>query len=240
MLEMQLKSGFLSWVVSEMMMLYSVTSECLVAVRVSELMVVLCCAVNEYLLHVVVWRQKVRSCWRSTAVLLSTTLGSETTSLWLVRRDWLRAVPLNRFLLTFFYLYKYLSVYFDSGFHTECTGTKSVQATAKWKLLRWSTQFILMATLRSRCGHYIFALWFVSSSFFFFLASPQWSQIGCVPYLHTWCGPSANLECMSEMRCMWLAENTGRKKSPSGHHHTTLSSYIFAIKADIDNRKKTC
>jgi len=29
-----------------------------------------------------------------------------------------------------------------------------------------------------------------------------------------------------------------RKKSPSGHHPTTLSGYIFAIEACIDNRKK--
>jgi len=28
------------------------------------------------------------------------------------------------------------------------------------------------------------------------------------------------------------------KKSPSGHHPTTLSGYIFATKARIDNRKK--
>jgi len=28
------------------------------------------------------------------------------------------------------------------------------------------------------------------------------------------------------------------KKSPSGHNHTTLSGYIFARKARIDNRKK--
>ena len=28
------------------------------------------------------------------------------------------------------------------------------------------------------------------------------------------------------------------KKSPSAHHHTILSGYIFAIKACIDNRKK--
>jgi len=41
---------------------------------------------------------------------------------------------------------------------------------------------------------------------------------------------------------MRLAENTGRKKSskksPSAHHRTTLSGYIFATKARIDNRKK--
>jgi len=45
---------------------------------------------------------------------------------------------------------------------------------------------------------------------------------------------------MSEMCCMWLTENTRRKKSPSGHHRTTLSGCIFATKASIDNRKKTC
>jgi len=39
---------------------------------------------------------------------------------------------------------------------------------------------------------------------------------------------------------MRLAENTGRKKSPSVHHRTTLSGYIFAIRACIDNWKETC
>jgi len=29
-----------------------------------------------------------------------------------------------------------------------------------------------------------------------------------------------------------------RQKSPSGHHPTTLSGYIFATKACMDNRKK--
>jgi len=29
-----------------------------------------------------------------------------------------------------------------------------------------------------------------------------------------------------------------RKKSPSGHHRTTLSGYILVTKACIDNRKK--
>jgi len=48
---------------------------------------------------------------------------------------------------------------------------------------------------------------------------------------------SANFECMSEMCCTRLTENTGRKKSPSAHHRTTLSGYIFATKVHIDNRK---
>jgi len=40
------------------------------------------------------------------------------------------------------------------------------------------------------------------------------------------------------MRCSGLAGNAGPKKSPSGHHCTTLSGCIFATKAHIDNRKK--
>jgi len=46
---------------------------------------------------------------------------------------------------------------------------------------------------------------------------------------------------MSEMCSTRLAGNTGRKKSPSAHHRTTLSGYIFATrpKARIENQKKT-
>jgi len=44
------------------------------------------------------------------------------------------------------------------------------------------------------------------------------------------------------MCCMRLARNTGPPKiatdSPFAHNRTTLSSYIFATKARIDNRKK--
>jgi len=95
-----------------------------------------------------------------------------------------------------------------------------------------------MAAVHSRCGHYIFVL-FLSSFFLgFFLASSQWSQTGCLPHLHTWCGFSANLECRSEMYCMRLPENTGCQKSPSRHHCATLSGCIFAAKACIDNLKK--
>jgi len=40
------------------------------------------------------------------------------------------------------------------------------------------------------------------------------------------------------MCCTWLAENTGCRNSPSAHHRTTLSGYIFATKAHINNREK--
>jgi len=44
---------------------------------------------------------------------------------------------------------------------------------------------------------------FSSCGFFFlsfFLAYSHRSHIGCLPYFHTWCGLSANLECMWNMR----------------------------------------
>jgi len=88
------------------------------------------------------------------------------------------------------------------------------------------------------CGHiYIFVLFLLS---ILFPRRSQRSQIGCLPYFYTWRGLlSANLECRSEMCCTWLAENTEPKKSPSGHHRTNLSRYIFATKAHIDNREKS-
>jgi len=63
---------------------------------------------------------------------------------------------------------------------------------------------------------YIFILSFVLSSFFRHLISAI------------------------ETCCTRLAGNAGCKKSPSAHHCTTLSGYIFATKARIDNWKKTC
>ena len=38
-------------------------------------------------------------------------------------------------------------------------------------------------------------------------------------------------------RCKYRTQKVA-KKSPSGHHRTTLSGYIFATKARINNRKK--
>ena len=42
---------------------------------------------------------------------------------------------------------------------------------------------------------------------------------------------------LHEARCKYRTQKS-RQKSPSGHHRTTLSGYIFANKACIDNRKK--
>jgi len=100
--------------------------------------------------------------------------------------------------------------------------------------------FIVMVALWNRADHYIFILFLLLLLSFFprlISAVGDW-LLGCLPYFGTWCGLSVNLECRSEMRCRWLAANTGRKKSPSRHHRTTLSGHIFATKACINKLKK--
>ena len=52
------------------------------------------------------------------------------------------------------------------------------------------------------------------------------SEIGCLPYFHTWCGLSANLECMSEMCCTRLAENT-QKSSFWLMHVSTIGKNLL-------------
>ena len=74
------------------------------------------------------------------------------------------------------------------------------------------------------------------------MAYSQQLQIWCLPYFHTWCGLSANLECRSQMCCTRLSENTGcnnyAEKSPSVHHRTTLPGSIFATKALLSIGRK--
>ena len=79
----------------------------------------------------------------------------------------------------------------------------------------------------------IFSSCFFLLSFFFLLFFPRLISAvgdGCLPYFGTWCGPSANLECRSEMRCTRLAANTGRKKSPkiaiSAPSHNFVGPYL--------------
>ena len=111
----------------------------------------------------------------------------------------------------------------------------------KWLLLLlfislWPPYVIGQAIIFLPCGFYL-----LLSFFFFFLAWSHQPHIGCLPYFGNWCGLSANLDCRSEMCCTRLAGNIGckiKQKSPSGHHRTNLSSWIFATKACIDNRKK--
>jgi len=71
----------------------------------------------------------------------------------------------------------------------------------------------------------------VSSIFLlsFFLAYSQPSQIGCLPYFHTWCSLSVNFGSRSEMCCTRLAENTGCKKSQKIRHLGTIAQLLWAV-----------
>jgi len=97
-----------------------------------------------------------------------------------------------------------------------------------------------MATLYNRAGHYIFALWFPSSSFFYLFPrliseAADWMSI-ILPHM-VW--PERefrmHLKCAA---CTRLAGNTGRKKiailTPSRNF---VGLYIYGTKSCIDNRK---
>jgi len=72
---------------------------------------------------------------------------------------------------------------------------------------------------------------FLLSSFFPRLISAVTD--GYLPYFYTWCGPSANLECRSEMWCTWLAGNAGPKKSPKIRHVGTIGQLCQAISSQL-------
>jgi len=84
-----------------------------------------------------------------------------------------------------------------------------------------------MAALRSRCGHYIFALWFLSSNFFPRLISAAADWMSTI-LRHMVC-PSANLDCRYEICCAWLAGNAEPKKSPKSRHLGTITQLCRPI-----------
>jgi len=98
-----------------------------------------------------------------------------------------------------------------------------------------STVFLLYGyfygrSIRSRWTLYFAA---VVTVFFllFFLAYSQRLQIGCLPYFHTRCGLSANLECRSEMYCTCtrFAQNTGRKNYAKNRRLRTIAQLCRAV-----------
>ena len=88
---------------------------------------------------------------------------------------------------------------------------------------------------------YIFILWFLLSSSF--LSSPNLSGRRSDVYHTSTHGVAlvqiynAGLKRAARDRTQKRGQKIA-KKSPSGHHPTTLSDYIFATKACINNRKK--
>jgi len=72
---------------------------------------------------------------------------------------------------------------------------------------------------------------------FFVYSSPNLSGCRLDVYhtstVHTWCGPSANLECRSEMCCMRLAGNTGCKNDAKNRHLRTITQLRRAISSQL-------
>ena len=55
----------------------------------------------------------------------------------------------------------------------------------------------------------------------------------CLPYFHTWCGLSANLECRSDMCCTRLAANAGPKRVAKNRHLGTIAQLCRAISSHL-------
>ena len=85
--------------------------------------------------------------------------------------------------------------------------------------------YLFMAALCT-AGHIYFHPVVSSSSFFPRLISAVGDWI---PYFHTWCGLSVDLQCRSETCYARLAENTARKKSPKSRHLGTILQLCRAI-----------
>ena len=78
--------------------------------------------------------------------------------------------------------------------------------------------------MRALCFAAVVSIFFLSSFFSLYILS------GCrLDVYHTWCGLSANLECMSEMCCMRLAEIQDAKNSPKIRHLRSIAQICRAI-----------
>ena len=100
---------------------------------------------------------------------------------------------------------------------------------------------LIMAVLRSRCGHYIFALWFLLLSFFYI--SPNLSRRNldvCHTSVHGVASvriQNAGLKCAAR-GSLQMQDPQKLSKIAIWAPSRKLSGYIFATKACIDNRKK--
>jgi len=84
-----------------------------------------------------------------------------------------------------------------------------------------------------RAGHYILQLWFLSSSFFVFLIYSVYHTS-----THDLALVRIQNACLKSAARGWLTQNL-RKKSPSAHHRTTLSGYIFTTEGVVPCKNKS-
>jgi len=102
----------------------------------------------------------------------------------------------------------------------------------------WPPYGIGQAIIFSCCGFYL-----LLSIFFYLFSSPNLSGRRLDVYHTLTHGVAlvriynAGLKRAARGSLEYRTQKS-RQKSPSGHHRTTLSGYIFAAKAHVDNRKK--
>jgi len=99
---------------------------------------------------------------------------------------------------------------------------------------------LIMAALWNRAGHYIFVMWFLRSSIFFF-SSPILSSRRLDVYHTSTHGVAfvrINLGCISETCCTGLAENSVRIKSPKIRHLRTIAQLCEALSSQQRQSEK--
>jgi len=121
--------------------------------------------------------------------------------------------------------------------HNEPYDARLIGRIVKMLGIKYDDYDCLVAALRSRCGYFIFCLWFLSSSSFFF-SSPNLSRRRLDVY-HTSVHDVALVRIWNA--CLKYAARGSLKiqdaknpqNSPSGHHRTTFSGCIFTAKPCI-------
>jgi len=94
----------------------------------------------------------------------------------------------------------------------------------------YTIKLLFMAALWNSAGHYIFALWFLSSSFFPCLISAAADWMSTILSHMVWPYCKFRMQVWNVLHAARLKYRTQKiaKNSPSGHYRTTLSCYIFA------------
>ena len=106
----------------------------------------------------------------------------------------------------------------------------NLQCLLRWL---WSPYVIGQTIIFSCCGFFFFFPRLIS-------AAADWMS-AILPHM-VWPYCEFKMQVWNLLHAARWKHRTqkSRQKSPSGHHRTTLLGYIFATKARIDNRKKTC
>ena len=98
--------------------------------------------------------------------------------------------------------------------------------------LLWSPYGIGQTIIFSSCRLFFFLLFFFPH---LISAAADWMSAIPPHMVWPWCEFQIQVWNLLHAACWKHRTQKSGQKSPSGHHHTTLSGYVFATKARIDN-----